>query len=243
MKNQFVNPGFLVNYIKPLTPWSGGISIILLLVGLWFSLYQSPIDYQQGNAVRIMYIHVPSAWMSMGIYSFIALSSFFGLIYGHITAFTLAKAAAPIGATFTAICLISGSAWGKPMWGTWWVWDARLTSMLVLFFFYLGYILLSNAFERKIDGSKSASVLAIIGVINLPIIKFSVDWWHTLHQPSSILRFDGPSIDNQMLLPLILMITGFSIFSLYIITINVKTKLIEKKCEALLLKSNLREFI
>ena len=129
------------------------------------------------------------------------------------------------------------------MWGTWWVWDARLTSMLVLFFFYLGYILLSNAFERKIDGSKSASVLAIIGVINLPIIKFSVDWWHTLHQPSSILRFDGPSIDNQMLLPLILMITGFSIFSLYIITINVKTKLIEKKCEALLLKSNLREFV
>ena len=129
------------------------------------------------------------------------------------------------------------------MWGTWWVWDARLTSMLVLFFFYLGYILLSNAFERKIDGSKSASVLAIIGVINLPIIKFSVDWWHTLHQPSSILRFEGPSIDNQMLLPLILMITGFSVFSLYIITINVKTKLIEKKCEALLLKSNLREFV
>ena len=129
------------------------------------------------------------------------------------------------------------------MWGTWWVWDARLTSMLVLFFFYLGYILLSNAFERKIDGSKSASVLAIIGVINLPIIKFSVYWLHTLHQPSSILRFEGPSIDNQMLLPLILMITGFSIFSLYIITINVKTKLIEKKCEALLLKSNLREFV
>ena len=116
MKNQFVNPGFLVNYIKPLTPWSGGISIILLLVGLWFSLYQSPIDYQQGNAVRIMYIHVPSAWMSMGIYSFIALSSFFGLIYGHITAFTLAKAAAPIGATFTVICLISGSAWVEFLW-------------------------------------------------------------------------------------------------------------------------------
>ena len=144
---------------------------------------------------------------------------------------------------FSLLTLITGSLWGKPMWGTWWVWDARLTSMLVLFFFYLGYILLSNAFERKIDGSKSASVLAIIGVINLPIIKFSVDWWHTLHQPSSILRFEGPSIDNQMLLPLILMITGFSVFSLYIITINVKTKLIEKKCEALLLKSNLREFV
>ena len=129
------------------------------------------------------------------------------------------------------------------MWGTWWVWDARLTSMLVLFFFYLGYIILSNAFERRIDGSKSASVLAIIGLINLPIIKFSVDWWHTLHQPSSILKFDGPSIDEQMLLPLILMFFGFSIFSLYLIILNVKTKLIEKKCEALILKSSLKEFV
>ena len=177
MKNQFVNPGFLVNYIKPLTPWSGGISIILLLVGLWFSLYQSPIDYQQGNAVRIMYIHVPSAWMSMGIYSFIALSSFFGLIYGHITAFTLAKAAAPIGATFTAICLISGSAWGKPMWGTWWVWDARLTSVLILFFFYIGYIVFSKSFNDFSKGEKFSSILAIIGLVNLPIIK-SVSYTH-----------------------------------------------------------------
>jgi heme exporter protein C len=165
------------------------------------------------------------------------------LAWKHPLADIISSSIAPIGAMFSLLTLITGSLWGKPMWGTWWVWDARLTSMLVLFFFYLGYILLSNAFERKIDGSKSASVLAIIGVINLPIIKFSVDWWHTLHQPSSILKLDGPSIDNQMLLPLILMITGFSVFSLYIITINVKTKLIEKKCEALLLKSNLREFV
>ena len=127
------------------------------------------------------------------------------------------------------------------MWGTWWVWDARLTSMLILFLFYIGYFLLSNAFERKIDGSKSASVLAIVGIINLPIVKFSVDWWHTLHQPSSILKLNGPSIDGQMLLPLILMIVGFSTFSSYIIILNVKTKLIQKKCEALILKSNLNE--
>ena len=207
MKNQFVNPGFLVNYIKPLTPWSGGISIILLLVGLWFSLYQSPIDYQQGNAVRIMYIHVPSAWMSMGIYSFIALSSFFGLIYGHITAFTLAKAAAPIGATFTAICLISGSAWGKPMWGTWWVWDARLTSVLILFFFYIGYIVFSKSFNDFSKGEKFSSILAIIGLVNLPIIKFSVDYWNTLHQPASISKFGAPSIPvsyTHLTLPTIL---------------------------------------
>ena len=209
MKNQFVNPGFLVNYIKPLTPWSGGISIILLLVGLWFSLYQSPIDYQQGNAVRIMYIHVPSAWMSMGIYSFIALSSFFGLIYGHITAFTLAKAAAPIGATFTAICLISGSAWGKPMWGTWWVWDARLTSVLILFFFYIGYIVFSKSFNDFSKGEKFSSILAIIGLVNLPIIKFSVDYWNTLHQPASISKFGAPSIHIDMLIPLLIMFLAF----------------------------------
>ena len=190
-----------------------------------------------------MYVHVPSAWLASLLFLSLAISCVFYLAWKHPLADIISSSIAPIGAMFSLLTLITGSLWGKPMWGTWWVWDARLTSMLVLFFFYLGYILLSNAFERKIDGSKSASVLAIIGVINLPIIKFSVDWWHTLHQPSSILRFDGPSIDNQMLLPLILMITGFSVFSLYIITINVKTKLIEKKCEALLLKSNLRESV
>ncbi|MDC0185060.1 heme ABC transporter permease, partial [Rhodobiaceae bacterium] len=220
MKNQFVNPGFLVNYIKPLTPWSGGISIILLLVGLWFSLYQSPIDYQQGNAVRIMYIHVPSAWMSMGIYSFIALSSFFGLIYGHITAFTLAKAAAPIGATFTAICLISGSAWGKPMWGTWWVWDARLTSVLILFFFYIGYIVFSKSFNDFSKGEKFSSILAIIGLVNLPIIKFSVDYWNTLHQPASISKFGAPSIHIDMLIPLLIMFLAFIFIFIHLLMIR-----------------------
>jgi len=219
------------------------ISIILITLGLYFGLFDSSKDYQQGDAVRIMYVHVPSAWLASLLFLSLAISCVFYLAWKHPLADIISSSIAPIGAMFSLLTLITGSLWGKPMWGTWWVWDARLTSMLVLFFFYLGYILLSNAFERKIDGSKSASVLAIIGVINLPIIKFSVDWWHTLHQPSSILRFEGPSIDNQMLLPLILMITGFSVFSLYIITINVKTKLIEKKCEALLLKSNLREFV
>ena len=225
MKNQFVNPGFLVNYIKPLTPWSGGISIILLLVGLWFSLYQSPIDYQQGNAVRIMYIHVPSAWMSMGIYSFIALSSFFGLIYGHITAFTLAKAAAPIGATFTAICLISGSAWGKPMWGTWWVWDARLTSVLILFFFYIGYIVFSKSFNDFSKGEKFSSILAIIGLVNLPIIKFSVDYWNTLHQPASISKFGAPSIHIDMLIPLLIMFLAFIFIFIHLLMIRFQLEL------------------
>jgi len=218
------------------------ISTIMILLGLYYGLFDSPKDYQQGDAVRIMYVHVPSAWLASFLFLSLAISCVFYLVWKHPLADLISNSIAPIGAVFSILTLVTGSLWGKPMWGAWWVWDARLTSMLILFFFYLGYILLSNAFERKIDGSKSASVLAIVGIINLPIIKFSVDWWHTLHQPSSILRMDGPSIDKEMLLPLTLMMVGFSLFSLFLIIINVKTKLLEKKCEALILKLNLKEF-
>ena len=218
------------------------LSTTMISLGLYYGLFDSPKDYQQGDAVRIMYVHVPSAWLASFLYFSLAISCIFYLVWKHPLADLIANAIAPIGLIFSVLTLITGSLWGKPMWGTWWVWDARLTSMLILFFFYLGFILLSNAFERKIDGSKTASVLAIIGLINLPIIKFSVDWWHTLHQPSSILRMDGPSIDKEMLFPLALMMVGFSLFSLYLIIINVKTMLMEKKCEALILKLNLKEF-
>jgi len=218
------------------------LSTTMISLGLYYGLFDSPKDYQQGDAVRIMYVHVPSAWLASFLYFSLAISCIFYLVWKHPLADLIANAIAPIGLIFSVLTLITGSLWGKPMWGTWWVWDARLTSMLILFFFYLGFILLSNAFERKIDGSKTASVLAIIGLINLPIIKFSVDWWHTLHQPSSILRIDGPSIDKEMLFPLALMMVGFSLFSLYLIIINVKTMLMEKKCEALILKLNLKEF-
>ena len=218
------------------------LSTTMISLGLYYGLFDSPEDYQQGDAVRIMYVHVPSAWLASFLYFSLAISCIFYLVWKHPLADLIANAIAPIGLIFSVLTLITGSLWGKPMWGTWWVWDARLTSMLILFFFYLGFILLSNAFERKIDGSKTASVLAIIGLINLPIIKFSVDWWHTLHQPSSILRMDGPSIDKEMLFPLSLMMVGFSLFSLYLIIINVKTMLMEKKCEALILKFNLKEF-
>ena len=218
------------------------LSTTMILLGLYYGLFDSPEDYQQGDAVRIMYVHVPSAWLASFLFFSLAISCIFYLVWKHPLADVISNAIAPIGAIFSVLTLVTGSLWGKPMWGTWWVWDARLTSMLILFFFYLGYMLLSNAFERKIDGSKSASVLAIIGLINLPIIKFSVDWWHTLHQPSSILRIDGPSIDKEMLLPLTLMMVGFSLFSIYLIITNVKTMLLEKKCEALILKLNLKEF-
>ena len=218
------------------------LSTTMILLGLYYGLFDSPQDYQQGDAVRIMYVHVPSAWLASFLFFSLAISCIFYLVWKHPLADLISNAIAPIGAIFSVLTLVTGSLWGKPMWGTWWVWDARLTSMLILFFFYLGYMLLSNAFERKIDGSKSASVLAIIGLINVPIIKFSFDWWHTLHQPSSILRMDGPSIDKEMLLPLTLMMVGFSLFSIYLIITNVKTMLLEKKCEALILKLNLKEF-
>ena len=230
-------------WIEKLIGFINSIFFILLLVALSFALIFSPPDYLQGDSVRIMYVHVPSAWLASFLYLSLAVSCIFYLVWKHPLADLISSSIAPIGALFSILTLITGSLWGKPMWGTWWVWDARLTSMLILFFFYLGFILLHNAFERKIDGSKSASVLAIIGLINLPIIKFSVDWWHTLHQPSSILKFDGPSIDNQMLIPLSFMMIGFGLFSLYLIIINVKTKLIEKKCEALILKLNLKEIL
>ena len=241
MFDWLANPNRFSKITEKMQPYILLIAIITLILGLYFGLFDSPKDYQQGDAVRIMYVHVPSAWLASFLYFSLAISCVFYLVWKHPLADLVSSSIAPIGALFSALTLVTGSLWGKPMWGTWWVWDARLTSMLVLFFFYLGYILLSNAFERKIDGSKTASVLAIVGLINLPIVKFSVDWWHTLHQPASIIKIGGPSIDDKMLLPLILMIFALSFFSLYMIILNVKTKLIEKKCEALLLKSNLEE--
>tara|TARA_B100001741_G_scaffold32366_1_gene23121 strand:+ start:29 stop:769 length:741 start_codon:yes stop_codon:yes gene_type:complete len=241
MFDWLANPNRFNRITEKIQPYILLIAIISLISGLYFGLFDSPKDYQQGDAVRIMYVHVPSAWLASFLYFSLAISCVFYLVWKHPLADLVSSSIAPIGALFSALTLVTGSLWGKPMWGTWWVWDARLTSMLVLFFFYLSYILLSNAFERKIDGSKTASVLAIVGLINLPIVKFSVDWWHTLHQPASIIKIGGPSIDDKMLLPLILMIFALSFFSLYMIILNVKTKLIEKKCEALLLKSNLEE--
>ena len=241
MFDWLANPNRFNKITEKIQPYILLIAITTLISGLYFGLFDSPKDYQQGDAVRIMYVHVPSAWLASFLYFSLAISCVFYLVWKHPLADLVSSSIAPIGALFSALTLVTGSLWGKPMWGTWWVWDARLTSMLVLFFFYLGYILLSNAFERKIDGSKTASVLAIVGLINLPIVKFSVDWWHTLHQSASIIKIGGPSIDDKMLLPLILMIFALSFFSLYMIILNVKTKLIEKKCEALLLKSNLEE--
>jgi heme exporter protein C len=205
MFDYFANPTRLRRITAALFPVAVMVSAIAFSIGLYLAFFGSPADYQQGETVRIMYIHVPSAWMAMLCYLLMALSAVFYLVWRHPLADIAARAMALPGAGFALITLLTGSFWGRPMWGTWWVWDARLTSMLILFFLYLGYMALADGFERAERGSKPASLLLLVGVINLPIIKFSVDWWNTLHQGTSVLRLDGPSIDPTMLKPLLIM--------------------------------------
>ncbi|MFQ5468523.1 MAG: heme ABC transporter permease, partial [Kiloniellaceae bacterium] len=183
--HRFANPGRFLRLSGAILPWCAAFAAIFLAIGLYLSLFASPADYQQGDSVRIMYVHVPAAWMAMFIYMVIAGASGVALIWRHPLADLVAKASSPIGACFTFLALVTGSLWGKPMWGTWWVWDARLTSVLVLFFLYLGHMALLNAFEDVQRGYRAAAILALIGFVNVPIIKFSVEWWSTLHQPAS----------------------------------------------------------
>lgn len=185
---------------------------LCVFFGLYLALFVSPPDYQQGEAVRMMYVHVPAAWMSLMGYVALAIACASGFIWRNPLSYIVAGAIAPIGAAFTVITLITGSLWGKPIWGTWWVWDARLTSMLVLLFFYTGFVALRLCFDNPERGSKAAALFALVGLINIPIIKFSVEWWYTLHQPASLFRAGGSSIHSSMLLPLILMFSAFACF-------------------------------
>ena len=214
------NPLRFQKLADKILPYALLLAILNFLLGLYFAFFQSPPDYLQGETVRIMYVHVPSAWMALFIYSSMAIASLIGLIYGHLVAFIYAKSVAPIGAVFTLICLVTGSLWGKPMWGTWWVWDARLTSMFILLFIYLGFIIVSKSFNDPLKGDKISSIFAIIGFINIPIIKFSVDIWTTLHQPATISKLDTPSIHIDMLIPLLVMFASFIFLFLYIFSIR-----------------------
>lgn len=210
--HKFANPRRFSQLSATVRPWLAWACLILTPIMLVWALVFAPADYQQGEAYRIIYVHVPAAWMATFAYASIVVSSIVALIWRHPLAEVAGRAAAPVGAVFTAIALFTGSVWGQPMWGTWWVWDARLTSVLILFFLYLGYIALHDAFDDPARGGRAASILAIVGAVNLPIIKFSVDWWNTLHQPSSIMRMDGPAIDPAMLWPLLGMIFVFKLY-------------------------------
>ena len=209
------------------------LSIILFAIGLLFSFYLSPDDYQQGSTVRIMYVHVPSAWLALLTYAIMTLYSILALAFRIPFGFIFNTAVAPIGAVFTLICMISGSLWGKPMWGTWWVWDARLTSVAILFIIYLIIIFMNLSFENRIVREKVVAIFILVGSVNLPIVKFSVDWWNTLHQGSSVLRFGGPSIDPAMLLPLLIMALAMLGWFICISILRMNTLLAQRRLTAL----------
>jgi heme exporter protein C len=224
--HRMANPSVILRWLPGLRRVQGLACLVLLPLGLYAALIASPPDYQQGETVRIMYVHVPSAWMALFIYTSMAAAALVSLIWQHRAADVYTEAAAPLGAVFTFICLVTGSLWGQPMWGTWWVWDARLTSVLVLFFLYLGYIALLHAFDDDAAGVARGRFLLIIGFINIPVVKFSVDWWNTLHQPASLTRLAKPAIDPAMLTPLLLMAGAFMALFGFLVLTAMQTQLI-----------------
>lgn len=230
--HKYANPTNFLRIADRIFPWLVGATCALMAYGLWQALIVSPEDYQQGETVRIMYVHVPSAWMSIAIYSVMAMASAAFLIWRHPLADIVARASAPIGAGFTLATLVTGSLWGKPMWGAWWVWDARLTSVLVLFFLYIGYIALCDAYSDE-RGRKVCAILALVGFVNIPVIRFSVEWWNTLHQPASIIRSGGVAIDPSMLKPLLAMGAAFTCFYVVLLILRIKTALLEQKIRRL----------
>jgi heme exporter protein C len=230
---KYLTPYFFAKTANKLIVFFAMMSMSLFAIGLYWALITSPADYQQGEAVRIMYIHVPAAWMSLFIYSFMASSSISYLIWRNNFADIIARKSAFIGVNFTFITLITGSVWGKPIWGTWWVWDARLSSLLILFFFYLGYIAVDLSSKNRRKSSVSLAVLAVIGFVNVPIVKFSVDFWNSLHQPASIIRSGGSAIDPSMLKPLLIMAAGCLFYFLWILFIRVKSEILNHKIQRL----------
>ena len=227
------NPTRFLRFVEIVLPWLVGLTAILFAAGLYMTFFVAPADYQQGETVRIMYIHVPSAWLAMLTYSVMTLSSIGSLVWRHPLADVSVKAAAPIGATFTFVALVTGSLWGKPMWGTWWVWDARLTSFLVLLIMYLGLIALQRTIEDPGRGARAAAILTLVGFVNIPIIKFSVDWWNTLHQPASVFKAGGPSIHPTLLWPLLVMAIAFSLLFVTLHLMAMRNEILRRRIRTL----------
>ena len=230
--HRFARPARFARMIRSLLPVVVTLTLVLTAYGLHLG-FAAPEDYQQGVTVRIMYLHVPAAWMATMIYGAMALLSAFYLIFKHELAALMARELAAIGALFTAITLLTGMIWGKPMWGTWWVWDARLTSVLILLFLYAGFMAVAGSGTGQEKAKVAASWLCIVGAVNLPIIKFSVEWWNTLHQPASILRMDGPTIDPSMLTPLFIMLAASASLTVTLLFLRVEAALAEQKIRRL----------
>lgn len=226
---KFANPAQFLKIANVALPFLWLITGLLFAIGLYGALVTSPPDYQQGETARIMYVHVPAASLALMIYCVMAFFSTIAIIYRHPLADAAAKAAAPIGAVYCFLALATGSLWGKPMWGTWWVWDARLTSMFVLMLLYLGYMTIWQSIDEPTRAASIARIVAIVGVINVPIVKFSVNWWNTLHQPASILKMGGPSIDNSMLWPLLTMMAAFGFLFLSLQLTSMRSEIATRK--------------
>ena len=233
--HRFANPGRFLRLSGRVLPVLAVPALVLTVAGLVWGLFFAPADWQQGDAVRIMYIHVPSAWLGSAGYMALAVCSVLSLVWRHPLADLAAVEIGPVGAGFTALCLATGSLWGKPMWGAWWVWDARLTSMLVLFFLYLGHIALVRAFDDPQRGYRAGAILALVGVVDLPIIKFSVQWWNTLHQPDSITLTGSPTMYAGMLWPLLVCALGFTFAFAAIVTARLRAAVMERRIRALLM--------
>jgi len=227
------NPTRFMNLAGRLLPWLWAATAIVLGIGLYMALVVAPPDYQQGETVKIMFIHVPAAWLAMFGYGLMAVSALGTLVWRHPLADVAAKAVAPIGAAFTLIALVTGSLWGKPMWGTWWVWDARLTSVFVLFLMYLGLIALWNAVEDPNRAGRVAAVLILVGSVNIPVIKFSVDWWNTLHQPASVFRMGGSTIDPSLLYPLFVCAIGGTLLFLTLALMAMRNEILRRRIRTL----------
>jgi heme exporter protein C len=233
--HRFANPGRFLRISGAVLPWLALNGFVLTALGLIWGLFFAPADWQQGDAVRIMYVHVPSAWLASAGYMALAVCSLLSLVWRHPLADLAAVEIGPVGAGFTAMCLATGSLWGKPMWGAWWVWDARLTSVLVLFFLYLGHIALVRAFDDPQRGYRAGAILALVGVVNLPIIKFSVDWWNTLHQPDSITITGSPTMYIGMLWPLFIAAIGYTLGFAAIVLARTRAAVMERRIRALLM--------
>jgi heme exporter protein C len=230
---KYANPARFMALSGALLPWISGAAVSLIVAGLYLG-FTAPPDYQQGDTVRIMFIHVPAATMAMAVYGLMALASLIGLVNRHPLADIAAREAAPLGALFTALALITGSLWGKPMWGTYWVWDARLTSFLILLFLYLGYIALWNAIEDETRPARAAAILALVGAVDVVIVKFSVEWWSTLHQGESIFRAGGPTISAVFLWPLFAMMLGYGFLFAALWIIRIRTEILNRRSRSLL---------
>jgi len=226
---KYASPKIFYPFAGKLLPWLAGLTAVLLVSGLYLGLFVAPPDYQQGESVRIMFIHVPAAWMSMFVYVAMAGAGAVALVWQVKLAEVLASACAPIGASFTLLALASGSFWGRPMWGTWWAWDARLTSELILFFLYLGFMALRASIDDPRRAARACAILALVGVVNIPIIHFSVEWWNTLHQPASVSRLGRPTIHTSLLVPLLVMAVAFKSFFVTTVLMRMRNELLERE--------------